>query len=150
MSLLTSLLLVALCVGVLLQCVQCIPVTQQQTSKNHGYHSVGRVKTQAYGGRGPPATGKSYPGHDDNIAPWGYYLTQPRDEKSHGYRKGLGKGTDPKVHGGNLGATQTDDLEKKSYGGYGHGGHGSYGYGARRASRGLPKGLTGMLAFHGK
>ena len=143
-SLLTSLLLVALCVGVLLQCVQCIPVSQPQPQKNHGYHSVGRVHTQ--GRVTGPATGGSYPGHD-SLAPWGFYLTQSDDKKTHGYGKGLGKGTDPKVHG-NLGATQTDDQEKK--GGYGHGGHGSYGYGARGPSRGLPKGPTGMLAFHGK
>ncbi|XP_065841833.1 shematrin-like protein 1 [Oscarella lobularis] len=136
MNPLTSLLLTALYVGVLLQCVQCIPVAQSQPSNPYGHHDVGRVKIQVYRG---PSIGKDY----KKFAPWGYYATQPSDETLHyavrgaprGYRKGsdlaVGKGTDPRVHS-NSDATQPHDLKKRSYGAYGYG-YG--GYGARGAPR---------------
>merc|ERR1712157_59088 len=37
------------------------------------YGSVGRLKIQAY--RGPSEGGKGY----DSFAPWGFYVTQPKD-----------------------------------------------------------------------
>ena len=147
MSPLTSLQLTALCVGVLLQCVQCIPVAQSQPSNPYGHHDVGRVgrvKIQVY--RGPP-TGQDY----DKFAPWGYYATQPNDETLHyavrgaprGYRKGsdlaVGKGTNPRVHS-NSDATQPHDLKKKSYGAYGYGRVYYGGYAARGARRGYRRG----------
>ena len=137
MNPLTSLLLTALCVGVLLQYVQCIPVAQSQPSKPYGHRDVGKVKIQVY--RGPPMVYRGPPTGKD------YDKFQPSDETLHyavpgaprDYRKdsdlAVGKDTDPKVHS-NSDATQPGDLQKKSY---------AYGA-ARGAHRGYRGGRSGL------
>ena len=50
-------------------------------SKGGGYAN-GRVKIQVY--RGPNKEyGKGY--DDGSFAPWGFYVTQPEDNKAYGY-----------------------------------------------------------------
>merc|ERR1712106_778439 len=50
----------------------------QEPHKSPGYKN-GRVKIQVY--RGPNKEKHGY----DSFAPWGYYVTQPEDQKRHSY-----------------------------------------------------------------
>ncbi|XP_037083273.1 uncharacterized protein LOC119103744 [Pollicipes pollicipes] len=53
-------------------------VAEIQPRQGYGKPSYGRVKIQTYRG---PSKGHGY----DVFAPWGYYVTQPEDDKGYGY-----------------------------------------------------------------
>ncbi|XP_037080326.1 uncharacterized protein LOC119101150 [Pollicipes pollicipes] len=71
-----ALMLVFLAAACLLALVQAFP---QGGYKPAPSYSNGRVKIQAYRGPNKEKVGYEY------FAPWGYYVTQPEDDKGYGH-----------------------------------------------------------------